>query len=199
MESNKNRALLFIEEASANAAKSFGLCIWGVDLLNQNGRFLARIFVDADQSQTENISSENTQSSTETPSEDSTSQSGVNIDQCARISRMVGLAMEVEDVFTDAWILEVSSPGLDRRFFKLEQLQTYINYTIEVLIEEPLENFSIRRKFRGQLQSVGEENFTLILESPEGEACPIEWSNVRKAHLIHIFPDTTAPKNRGKV
>ena len=41
----------------------------------------------------------------------------LSVDQCAEISRMVGLALEVDEVFADAWVLEVSSPGMDRLFF----------------------------------------------------------------------------------
>lgn len=113
----------------------------------------------------------------------------VDINQCAHISRMIGIALEVEDTFADAWVLEVSSPGLERQFYELSQLNTYLGHPIDVTLIDAHTDFENRRKFRGTLKSVSEACFTLLLDTPQNTECTILWDNVKKAHLIHIFPD----------
>ena len=64
-----------------------GLDLWGIELLGE-GRPVLRIYVEGPD--------------------------GVNIESCARLSRQIGLALDVEDIMPAAYTLEVSSPGLDR-------------------------------------------------------------------------------------
>ncbi len=120
----------------------------------------------------------------------------IGIDECARISRMIGLAMEVEDTFEEAWVLEVSTPGLERHFYHLDQLKSYIGHPMDVHLEVSPEEFENRKKFKGNLLSVGEEEFTLALESPVVQESTFSWDNVKKVQLIHIFPDTMSVKSR---
>ena len=118
----------------------------------------------------------------------------VSIAQCAHISRMIGITLEVEDTFADAWVLEVSSPGLERGFYHLRQLASYLEHPVEILLEDAHLDYENRRKFRGTLKSVEDSSFTLILDAPLDTPCTFEWDAVKKAHLIHIFPDTTLSK-----
>lgn len=118
----------------------------------------------------------------------------VSIGQCTHISRMIGLALEVEDTFADTWVLEVSSPGLERGFYKLSQLSSYIGHPIETTLEDPHPDHENRRKFRGTLESVDDLSFTLILDAPLSTPCIIPWDTIKKARLVHIFPDTTLTK-----
>ena len=125
---------------------------------------------------------------------------GVSIDQCAAISRLVGLALEVDEVFADAWVLEVSSPGFDRLFFEPAQLKPYIGREIDVALVDPHPEIAGRRKFKGPLKAVDGDRFTVevLLSASEGEKpapteVSIRWDMVKKARLIHIFPDTSKP------
>ena len=130
---------------------------------------------------------------------DDISAGGINIEsvsiaQCAHISRMIGMTLEVEDTFADAWVLEVSSPGLERGFYHLSQLASYLGHPVEITLEDAHPDFESRRKFRGTLKSVEDFSFTLILDAPLDTPCSILWDAVKKAHLVHIFPDTTLSK-----
>lgn len=182
-----------ITEAAAPAAAAFGLELWGVELAG-SGRPVARVFVDA-------------------PAQDSTVAAapaapaaagenalppGVTVDQCAEISRMVGLALDVEELFADAWTLEVSSPGLERPFFRPGQMLAYVGRETEVLLWDPHPDFPGRRKFCGRLTAVEGETFTLCLSTADraadGTPVRIQWDDVRRARLVHIFPDTSKPR-----
>lgn len=107
---------------------------------------------------------------------------GVNLDQCAQVSRDLGLAMEVEDFIPGAYRLEVSSPGLERRFFKLEQMAPYTSRKIKIKLEVPQNG---RMKFSARLIELGEDHF--IVEDDEQISHRIGWDQVKKARLVHEF------------
>lgn len=155
-----------------------------VDIINdENGEDISYDMTDdMSNGMSENISTDETCSPI-------TNAESVDINQCAHISRMIGLALEVEDAFADAWILEVSSPGLERQFYEVNQLSTYLGHPLDVTLIDPHTDFENRRKFRGTLKSVESNTFTLILDTPANTECVILWENVKKAHLVHIFPD----------
>jgi ribosome maturation factor RimP len=106
---------------------------------------------------------------------------GVTIDQCAQVSRQVGLMLEVEDVIPGAFTLEVSSPGLERPFFQPGQMADYVGRTVEVVLNEPV---SERKKFKGELKSVSGDTVTLALED---DTMDFDWLSVKKATLVHEF------------
>ena len=92
----------------------------------------------------------------------------------------------------------MSSPGLERPFFRAEQLRGYVGHTADVLLWDPHPDFPGRRKFCGQLTTVEGDAFTLCLsaagEPADGTPVRILWDDVRRAHLVHIFPDTSKPR-----
>lgn len=106
---------------------------------------------------------------------------GVNVDDCARVSRDLGVVLDMEDVMPGSYTLEVSSPGLERRFFQLEQMRGYVDRTIAVELTELVEE---RRKFKGRLVDVGEDAFEL---EENGAPVRIEWPRVKSARLVHEF------------
>lgn len=211
----KAKLLSIVEEAAILAAKNFNLEVWGIELLGSGTRPTVRIFVDTawenkiipfvmpltkeEKSRQKSIHPmAKKQEEIEENEQKLDEESGVSVDDCAEISRLIGISLEVEDIFADAWILEVSSPGLERNFYQLSQLKPYIGHPIDVTLEYPHKEYENRRKFRGTLKEVGQETFTLILDAPENTDCVIEWNSVKKAHLIHIFPDTTLSKAQRK-
>ena len=211
----KAKLLSIVEEAAILAAKNFNLEVWGIELLGSGTRPTVRIFVDTawenkiipfvmpltkeEKSRQKSIHPmAKKQEEIDENEQKLDEESGVSVDDCAEISRLIGISLEVEDIFADAWILEVSSPGLERNFYQLSQLKPYIGHPIDVTLEYPHKEYENRRKFRGTLKEVGQETFTLILDAPENTDCVIEWNSVKKAHLIHIFPDTTLSKAQRK-
>ena len=112
-----------------------GLELWGIELLGE-GRPILRVYVEA--------------------------AGGVTIEQCAVLSRQLGLALDVEDVILSAYTLEVSSPGLNRPFFSPEQLTAHVGGMLEVVLHEPLPEFPRRKKFYGRLEEVSGDVFALL-------------------------------------
>jgi len=108
-------------------------------------------------------------------------ENGVTIDQCAHVSRQVGLMLEVEDIIPGAFTLEVSSPGLERVFFAPEQMNGYIGKQIDLKLYEPVAD---RRKFKGELTKVKGDTITLTVDE---ENMDFDWLAIKKASLVHEF------------
>lgn len=164
-------------------AASLGLAVWGVEI-GGAARPTARIYVDTLPGT----------AAVPTPDEDELLPQGVTIDQCAELSRLAGLALDVEDPFSTNWTLEISSPGLQRPFFKIDQLRDYVGREVDVVLSAPLDAWPGRKKFSGVLKAVADEEFTLALpaatrKEEDPEDVTIAWPFVRKATLIHHFPE----------
>ena len=178
-----------VREAAEPVIASFGLMLWGIEVV-AGGRTVVRVYVDAPAGS----------AAAETGSGEDGMLEGVSVDQCAEISRMVGLALDVDEVFADAWVLEVSSPGMDRLFFDPAQLSPYTGREIDVTLADPHPDIAGRRKFRGPLVSVSGNEFTMEVlvapvsgEKPVPSNVSIRWDWVRKARLVPVFPDTSKP------
>ena len=177
----------FITELVAPLAASLGLCVWGVEI-GGAARPVARIYVD-------------TLPGTETATEEhdgTDGSAGVTVDQCAELSRLAGLALDVEDPFSGNWTLEISSPGLERPFFAIDQLPAYIGRELDVVLGAPMDTWPGRKKFSGILTRV--DNETFVLDVPptgrlahEPEQAVIAWQQVRKARLVHHFSEPQKP------
>lgn len=172
-----------IHELATPLAASLGLDVWGVEYAHGK-RSLLRIYV-------ENIS---------TPDLDDDDAAyvcdqGVSVEQCAQLSRSLGLALDVEDIIPGAYVLEVSSPGMSRPFFSLQQMAAYLGHVVEVTLFRPrVDAFPGRKTFRGKLLHVEDDTIELELlsgESPEHEgALQLHWNDVKKARLS---PDISVP------
>lgn len=178
-----------VREAAEPVIASFGLMLWGIEVV-AGGRTVVRVYVDAPADGRD----------TESGNGEDGMLDGVSVDQCAEISRMVGLALEVDEVFSDAWVLEVSSPGMDRLFFEPGQLAPYVGQEIDVTLTDPHPDIEGRRKFRGPLVSVSADLLVMEVllapasgEKPVPSNVSIRWDWVRKARLVPVFPDTSKP------
>ena len=177
-----------------------GLELWGVEVL-PGGRTKVRVFVDVPRGG-------------DVAGEDGAGEAGsASIEQCEEISRALGLAMDVEDCVPEAWVLEVSSPGLDRRFFSLGQMAPYVGDLIEARLAAPVtgegaDGAGPRLRWRGRLTGVDDSGFTLepCAISAEGEVIPeggepvrLPWAEVRRAARIPVFQKPAKPgKGPGK-
>ncbi|MDH5365863.1 MAG: ribosome maturation factor RimP, partial [Cyclobacteriaceae bacterium] len=63
---------------------------------------------------------------------------GINIDNCAKISRVVGHAIEEEELINDAFRLEVSSPGLDHPITLLRQYEKNVGRQVKITLNDGL-------------------------------------------------------------
>lgn len=83
---------------------------------------------------------------------------GIDIDTLAKLSRDIEVVLDIEDIIPSSYTLEVSSPGLNRTFFKPEQLKGYLGQEIKVKLKVPLNQ---QKVIRGTLIDVKEEIFYL--------------------------------------
>ena len=109
---------------------------------------------------------------------------GVTLDDCTRISQEVGRSLDVEDFISTPYVLEVSSPGLNRSLKRIEDFMKYRNQIIKVKTFDPIEN---RRHFKGKLLDVSENRIEIGMEE---RVFQIPLSNVSKANLeMDLFGD----------
>lgn len=105
---------------------------------------------------------------------------GVTVDDCARISQVVGDLLDVADPIPTAYHLEVSSPGLNRPLRRREHFVEQVGNVVQVRTVEPLGR---RRNFKGLLTSVGEDDFTVECD---GQPFCIAFDLVERARLCYF-------------
>lgn len=90
---------------------------------------------------------------------------GVNITDCENVSRALSDALDVEDYIPDAYILEVSSPGLGRTLKKDRHLEKSLGEAVEIKTYKPLDG---HKEFLGILKAYDKDSVTII-EEGQGE------------------------------
>ena len=129
--------------------------LWGIDFVSRGRESLLRIYID--------------------------SEAGISLDDCVKVSRQVSAALDVEDPIADEYTLEVSSPGVDRPLFKLEQYDMMAGSMANIRLRMPFEG---RRKFRGVIKGVEDQDVILVADGHEF-LLPIEV--IEKAQIIPQF------------
>ncbi|MCW4153585.1 ribosome maturation factor RimP [Halomonas sp. 18H] len=134
---------------------SMGFELWGIDYLSQGKHSRLVVYIDH--------------------------ANGVGVDDCADISRQVSAVLDVEDPIAGEYRLEVSSPGMDRPLFSLEQFERYAGHSVALKLRTP---FDGRRKFQGLLAGV--EGDEVLLQLDGEEYCfPIE--GIDQARIVPRF------------
>lgn len=108
-------------------------------------------------------------------------ENGINVDDCAEVSRQVGAILDVEDPISSEYSLEVSSPGLDRPLFEKSHFEAVVGETIEVKLSIPLNG---RRKFKGLLEAVENDSLVIVVDRQDYQ---LMLSNIDKANLVPKF------------
>ncbi|MES3007149.1 MAG: ribosome maturation factor RimP [Pseudomonadota bacterium] len=132
---------------------ALGLDLWGVEHVVQ-GRFsVLRVYIDK-------------------------GGDGVTIEDCEKVSRQISGIFDVEDPIAGEYTLEVSSPGMDRPLFELDQYERYVGSVVTVRLRSPLEG---RRKFKGVIQKVEADAVRLLVDDKE---FVLQASAIDKANLV---------------
>ena len=106
---------------------------------------------------------------------------GVTIDDCAQVSGEIGDLIDVKDIIMHEYILEISSPGLNRPLKKERDFIWATGRRVKVRMITPVNG---RRNFTGYLKHF--ENRTLYVEV-EGALVALPWLEVDKANLVYEF------------
>ena len=105
---------------------------------------------------------------------------GITVDDCARISRVVGDLLDVADLISNPYHLEVSSPGLNRPLRRWEHFQGCIGSIVDVRLSTSIYN---RRKFKGRLIDARPEGITLDCD---GQPFDIPLTHLERARLRYF-------------
>jgi ribosome maturation factor RimP len=144
-----------VEEICESLVVSEGMELVDLEYRREGPRWVLRLFIDKD--------------------------GGVNIDDCARISRELGDLLDVKDVIPQAYVLEVSSPGLNRRIRKKEDFSRFVGEKVQLWLVSPKDG---RRKIVGDL--VGVEGEEVVVRATEGRFS-VALEDIARANLIYEF------------
>ena len=106
--------------------------LWGIEILRGKKRNTLRVYID----------SNNT----------------VDINDCENISKDLSYEPMLDTSLGDDYILEVSSPGVDRKFFNIDQLDNFLGEELEIKTKELIDG---KRRFSGILSKCEEKYFYL--------------------------------------
>jgi ribosome maturation factor RimP len=102
----------------------------------------------------------------------------MTIDDCATLSETVSAILDVEDPISGQYLLEVSSPGLDRPLTRLEDYDRFKGYVAAVKAVRPIDG---RRRFRGTIEGATGE--TIRFATDEGKV-EIGFGDIESAKLV---------------
>ena len=102
---------------------------------------------------------------------------GVTLDDCQRVSEQIGAVLDVEDPLPGSYVLEVSSPGFDRRLRTAAHFERFAGENARIELRDPLDG---RRKFVGKLAGV--EGGVVVLDV-DGERKRLPMSDIAVARL----------------
>lgn len=103
---------------------------------------------------------------------------GITVDDCAAASRATEAILDVEDPIAGTYVLEVSSPGLDRPLTRVADFERFAGFDAKIETRMPVEG---RRRFRGRL--LGLEGRNVRLATDLGEVA-LEFDQLAKAKLL---------------
>ena len=103
---------------------------------------------------------------------------GVGLEDCEIVSRQVSTTLDIEDPLPGHYVLEVSSPGLDRRLTKVEHFQRFMGEIVKVKLRFPIDG---RRNYRGPLTSATAENIEVEVD---GESYRLPLATIESARLV---------------
>ncbi|MFK0570062.1 ribosome maturation factor RimP [Endozoicomonas sp.] len=129
--------------------------LWGIEFVSRGRNSMLRVYIDAD--------------------------SGIALEDCEKVSRQVSAVMDVEDPIADEYTLEVSSPGLDRPLFRLEQYEMMAGYRVNIRLRVPFEG---RRKYQGVIKGI--EGQDVVIEA-DGHELLLPVDSIDKAQVIPQF------------
>ena len=128
-----------VEELARPIAEGLGLRIWEVRYLKEGSQWFLRVFIDKD--------------------------GGVDINDCERMSRALDDPLDEADPIAGEYILEVSSPGVERELVRPEHFTEFIGADIMVKMIRPLDG--IGKEFKGVLSGCEDGEVTITDHSGE--------------------------------
>ncbi|MBT3144686.1 ribosome maturation factor RimP [Neptunomonas phycophila] len=127
-----------IQEMLEPVVQSLDCSLWGMEYITQGKHSMLRVYIEKE--------------------------GGVSVDDCAAVSHQISGVLDVEDPISGEYTLEVSSPGMDRPLYTLEQFTEYAGNIVQVKLRIPFEG---RRNFKGLLNGTEGEDILLVVDDEE--------------------------------
>lgn len=143
-------------EIIAPVVAATGYDLWGIEFRpHGRGQSLLRIYIDHEE--------------------------GISVDDCEKVSREVSRMLDVEDPIRGEYVLEVSSPGLNRRLFFLEQYHHFCNEEIQIKTHRLING---RKNFKGILLNVIED--IIHIKDNDEVIYAIPFKEILSANIVKI-------------
>ena len=142
--------------------EDFGFELVEVEYLTMQGRWILRLYIDKE--------------------------GGVTIDDCVDVSRDLGDIIDVKEIIDHEYVLEVSSPGLNRPLRKEKDFIKMIGSRIKLKMTRDLNG---QKNFTGTLKDY---NNRIIFLETDGKLIELSFSDVEKSNLIYDFDNGKAGK-----
>jgi ribosome maturation factor RimP len=108
-------------------------------------------------------------------------ENGITVDDCANVSHQVSGLLDVEDPVKGNYTLEVSSPGMDRPLFTLEQFARFAGELVQIRLHAPLEG---RRKLSGRIKGIDGEHVEIDVDDVSYR---LTLDEIDTARLVPVF------------
>ena len=121
-----------VRAIATRVAASRGLEVWDIQSRREAAGHVVRVFIDR-------------------PGPSGTAEESVSIEDCEQVNREISTILDVEDPLPFAYILEVSSPGLDRPLRQAEDYRRFVGRLAKVVVSEAVDN---QKAFEGRLRGM---------------------------------------------
>lgn len=156
----KQELLRYTEELSSRICQAHGCRLWDVDYVKEGYNWYLKVYADKP--------------------------SGISINDCVDISRDLEAELDKEDPFDNPYILEVSSPGLDRPLKKDRDFENSIGRQVDVKLYAEHEGIK-GKSFTARLTSYDAAAGTVGLETEEGIGIVLQKKEIAGIRLAVIF------------
>ena len=151
-----------IRAIAERVAGSYGLEIFDVQFRRESNGWMLRIFLDV----------------LDDGAAPASPDASVTVDDCAKVSRDVSAILDVEETIGHHYILEVSSPGLDRPLRGAGDYRRFVGRLAKIVVCEAVDN---QKHFAGRLQ--GLERDAVVIETAPGKRHLLPLSLITRARL----------------
>ncbi len=111
---------------------------------------------------------------------------GVDVDECSKISKKLSNELDEKDILEGKYLIEVSSPGVDRPLKSIRQYPKHIGREFELITKD-------NKKFQGKLLGVNDEEIEISIKSSKikkelnSQSLKLQFNNIEEAKVIIRF------------
>jgi len=148
-----------VRALAGRVAGSYGLEVFDVKFRREGRGLVLRVQIDR-------------------PGPAATAEESVSVEDCAHVSRELSAMLDVDDVVSDAYTLEVSSPGLNRPLRRADDYRRFSGRRAKLVMREPVDG---QKYFRGRLGGVDQD--AVLIDAEDGRRHRVPIGVITRANL----------------